>query len=529
MWWILVAVAAALGYWVLIRPHKYWLKKGVKQGNPAFIFGESWAKLTQKQSFPEMVEMVYNMHPNTRYSGFYQFLLPTLVLKDPELIKQITVKDFDHFVDHQPFIPEDSDPLWSSNLLALTGKRWREMRATLSPAFTSSKMKYMFSLISQSGEQFVNYFLKKNEDVITVEMKDIFTRFANDVIANTAFGVECDSLVDQKNEFFLMGKEATDFSSVWKNFKFFLYFLAPKLSELFKVKFFSEEVSNFFTNLIKTNIQSREKHGIVRPDMIHLLLEARKNRLRHEESHSIQDTGFATVEEHEFTKNAKKIERVLTDQDITSQALVFFFAGFETVSSLMSLMSYELALNPDVQDKLVQEVDDTLGTCNGKITYEGLFGMKYMDMVVSETLRKWPNTVITDRICTKPYTIEAKHPDEKPLHLEKNTTIWIPTFAIHRDPEYYPEPERFDPERFKDENKTDIKPYTYLPFGVGPRNCIGSRFALLETKILFFYILSHFRIVPVEKTPIPLVLCKKQFNLNAEKGFWLGLKRRCKI
>ena len=153
-------------------------------------------------------------------------------MKDPELIKQITVKDFDHFVDHQPFIPEDSDPLWSSNLLALTGKRWREMRATLSPAFTSSKMKYMFSLISQSGEQFVNYFLKKNEDVITVEMKDIFTRFANDVIANTALGVQCDSLVEPKNEFFVMGKKATDFSGFWKNLKFMLFFIAPKLSDV---------------------------------------------------------------------------------------------------------------------------------------------------------------------------------------------------------------------------------------------------------------------------------------------------------
>ncbi|KAJ3645265.1 hypothetical protein Zmor_022934 [Zophobas morio] len=530
MWWILAAVAAvASAYWFLIRPHKYWVKKGVKQGSPTFIFGDSWAQTMQKQSFSEMIEMIYNMCPNTRYSGFYQFLQPTLFLKDPELIKQITVKDFDHFVDHQRFIPEDSDPLWSNNLFALNGKRWREMRATLSPAFTSSKMKYMFSLISQSGEQFVNYFLKKNEDVITVEMKDVFTRFANDVIANTAFGVECDSLVDRQNEFYVMGKEATDFSSFWTNLKFILYFLTPTLSDLFKVRFFSEEVNKFFTSLVKTNIQSREKHGVVRPDMIHLLLEARKNGLKHEDSPSIQDTGFATVEEHEFTKNAKKSEREITDQDIASQALIFFFAGFDTVSSLMSLMSYELAVNPDVQDKLVQEVDDTLETCGGKISYEGLLGMKYLDMVVSESLRKWPNAISTDRICTKPYTIEPKNPDEKPLHLEKGTNIWIPTFAIHRDPEYYPEPGRFDPERFSDENKANIKPYTYLPFGTGPRNCIGSRFALLETKILFFYILSHFRIVPVQKTPIPLVLCKKQFNLNAEKGFWLGLKRRCKI
>ena len=86
----------------------------------------------------------------------------------------------------------------------------------------------------------------------------------------------------------------------------------------------------------------------------------------------------------------------------------------------MSLMSYELAVNPDVQDKLLLEVDEALGTCNDKITYEVLLGLKYMDMVVSESLRKWPNSVATDRVSTKPYTIEPKYPNEKPVHLEKN-------------------------------------------------------------------------------------------------------------
>ncbi|XP_063915542.1 cytochrome P450 9e2-like isoform X1 [Zophobas morio] len=530
MWWIVIAVAAfAVGYWLLVRPHKYWLEKGVKQGNPGFIFGDNWGNVMRKQSFADMVVMVYNMCPKTRYSGFYQFLVPTLVLKDPELIKQITVKDFDHFVDHRTFIPEDSDPLWGKNLFALTGKKWREMRTTLSPAFTSSKMKYMFTLISQSGEQFVKYFLKKDEDLITVEMKDTFTRFTNDVIANTAFGVECDSLGERKNEFYMMGKDATDFSGFWKSMKFFGYFLIPSIFKFFKVTLFSKQVADFFTSLVKSNIQSREKHGIVRPDMIHLLLEARKNGLKHEETEPIQDTGFATVAESEINKNPKNMKAEITDQDITSQALIFFFAGFDSVSALMCFMSYELALNPDVQKRLAEEIDETVEACKGKLTYEALLGMKYMDMVVSETLRKWPNAVAVDRVCTKPYTIEPKYPDESPVHLEKDAVVWLPIFALHRDPEHYPEPERFDPERFNDENKVNIKPYTYLPFGSGPRNCIGSRFALLETKTLFFYILSHFEIVPVGKTQIPLVLSKKQFNLTAENGFWLGLKRRTKV
>ncbi|RZC35461.1 p450 domain containing protein, partial [Asbolus verrucosus] len=424
MWWVLVAIAfIAIGYCILIRPHKYWVKRGVRQGTPVFVLGDNWGTVLRKQSFAEMVEMVYNMWPNARYSGFYQFLLPTLLLRDPELIKQVTVKDFDHFVDHRSFIPEDSDPLWGKNLFSLTGQRWREMRTTLSPAFTSSKMKYMFSLISQSGERFVNHFLKKNEDIITVEMKDTFTRFTNDVIANTAFGIECDSLGDRNNEFYLMGKEATDFSGLWKNLKFFGYFLMPKVYKLLKVKLFSSKVSDFFTRLVKTNIDSREKRGVVRPDMIHLLLEARKHGLKHEESQSVQDTGFATVEESEIGRNPKSAKVEITDQDITSQALIFFFAGFDSVSSLMCFMSYELGVNPDVQERLIKEVDETMEACNGKLTYEALLGMKYMDMVVSESLRKWPNGVATDRLCIKPYTIEAKNPDEKPLLLEKNTTV----------------------------------------------------------------------------------------------------------
>ncbi|XP_044253641.1 cytochrome P450 9e2-like isoform X2 [Tribolium madens] len=438
--------------------------------------------------------MVYNFAPNSRYCGMYQFTMPTLFVRDPDLIKQLAVKDFDYFLNHRTFIPEESDPLWGKNLFALNNQKWRDMRSTLSPAFTGSKMKFMFPLISETAESFIQYFLAKNEDVVTVEMKDAFTRFTNDVIANTAFGVKCESLKERENEFYLMGKEATNLKGFWKNMKLLVFFIFPEICKLCKIRFFSKSVANFFTNLIKVNIANREEFGIIRPDMIYLLMEARKNNLN----------------------------EPISDEDITAQALIFFFAGFDTVSSAMCFLSYELATNPDIQKKLLQEIDSV----NGKPTYEVLMNLKYLDMVVSETLRKWPISVAADRICNKPYTIEPKLPNEKPLHLEKNLPLWIPIYALHRDPNYFPDPNRFDPERFSDENKVNIKPYTYLPFGVGPRNCIGSRFALLEFKLIFFYILSQFEIIPIQKTQIPLKLDKTQFALTAENGFWLGLKRR---
>lgn len=143
---------------------------------------------------------------------------------------------------------------------------------------------------------------------------------------------------------------------------------------------------------------------------------------------------------------------------------------------------------------------------------------------ITEILRKWPVGASLDRICTKPYILQTGNSEQPTIELPKDSQIWIPVHGIHRDPDNYPDPEKFNPERFSDENKNDIKPYTYMPFGEGPRNCIGSRFALLETKVLLYKILSKFQIIPTKKTKIPLTL-SKDFAVKAEGGFWFGLKR----
>lgn len=143
----------------------------------------------------------------------------------------------------------------------------------------------------------------------------------------------------------------------------------------------------------------------------------------------------------------------------------------------------------------------------------------------TESLRKWPTAVAVDRECVKPYTIEPKLPGEKPVYIKEKGPIWIPIYGIHHDPKFYPVPEKFDPDRFSDENKRKINAYTYLPFGLGPRNCIGSRFALLEIKTVFFHLLHNFAIVPTNKSIIPVKLSAKGFSLTAEGGFWFGLKK----
>ncbi|KAG5895433.1 hypothetical protein JTB14_037592 [Gonioctena quinquepunctata] len=243
---IWAAALAALFYYFCVKPMYYWRNHGVAQTDPVWLFGENLGTILRKESFFDMIIRCYNQFPEAGYSGIYQFTQPQLMIRDPELLKQVTVKDFEHFTDHRSFIPEDVDPLWGKNLFALRGKRWRDMRPILSPSFTSSKMRSMFVLISDCAENFVQHFLKQDQDCIEMEMKDTFTRFTNDVIATTAFGVKVDSMAKPDNDFYVMGREATDFTGILKSLKFFGYLVIPRIFKILKVSFSSKAVNAFF-------------------------------------------------------------------------------------------------------------------------------------------------------------------------------------------------------------------------------------------------------------------------------------------
>lgn len=147
--------------------------------------------------------------------------------------------------------------------------------------------------------------------------------------------------------------------------------------------------------------------------------------------------------------------------------------GFDLVSNLLTTMAYELIANPEVQQKLYDEIKATHDMRQGKrLDYDTLQKMKYLDQVVTETLRKWPPASQLDRLCVKDYSYDD---GDLKFSMKKGTELMIPVYGIHHDPQYYPNPERFDPERFSDENKDHIVPGSFLPFGNGPRNCIGKQ------------------------------------------------------
>nr|XP_012230989.1 PREDICTED: cytochrome P450 9e2-like [Linepithema humile] len=480
--------------------YSYWNKKGVPylpDSWSSFIAG--WKLFMGRMSFVDYTNYIYNYFPDAKYVGISDFATPGILLRDPELIKDVMVKDFEHFPDHRSFVTEEVDPLFGKNVFSLRGDRWKEMRNTLSPSFTASKMKFMFELISKCSSDFVDYLVEHPEICLAIEAKQAFRRYTNDVIATAAFGINVNSMKEQNNEFYTRGVEATTFSSgALALLKFTLLRFFPRLAKSIGVAFFPLATSKFFKKVVGETIEAREKHGIIRPDMIHLLMQARDK----ENSHK------------------------MTLDDIVSQAFIFFFAGFDTSATLMCFVAHELAVKSDIQDRLREEVEQHLSEEDDTISYESLSKMVYLDMVVSETLRKYPPVLILDRLCFKDYELPPSQPGYKGVTVKSNEVIMIPVYGLHHDPKYFPNPQNFDPERFSDENKDNIFPYTYLPFGHGPRKCIGNRFALMETKLLIAHLLRKFIIKTTEKTVEPVVFDKKEFSLKPVSGFWIGLEKR---
>jgi cytochrome P450 family 6 len=161
------------------------------------------------------------------------------------------------------------------------------------------------------------------------------------------------------------------------------------------------------------------------------------------------------------------LETDLEIEEICAQTFLFYIAGSETSSSLVAYTLYELTLNPELMQRAKTEISEVLARNNNEITFECLQEMKFLDFCIQETLRKYPGLPILNRVCTKDYVIPGSS-----YTIKEGTSVIISLLGQHRDPAYFPDPETYNPDRFSNEHPNFISD-AYIPFGVGPRNCIG--------------------------------------------------------
>lgn len=269
--------------------------------------------------------------------------------------------------------------------------------------------------------------------------------------------------------------------------KFFAAIGFPNLCRKLHVRIGPKEPTDFFLNTFLQTLEYRERNKIKRNDFVSLLL---------------------------------RLKDSFTPEELAAESFLVYIGGFETSSTLIIFTIYELALNHDIQEKLRDEIQMAVEENDGKLTYDSIFEAKYLEMVINESLRKYPPIPSLQRKCAKDFDIPGTN-----LRVPKGTSIELPVYALQHDDEYFPQPEKFDPERFSPENVKARDPFTYLPFGEGPRNCIGMRFGLMQSKVAIAKLLQNYELLTTDKTAIPIKFVPSSPFLTPDGGMWLKLKK----
>ncbi|KAH8415081.1 hypothetical protein KR215_002232, partial [Drosophila sulfurigaster] len=475
--------------------YTYWEQHGIPQLRPHFLFGHFF-KLNAIHTNDLLQETYDAFKGKCKVAGTYIFTRPIAVVTDLDLAKNILIKDFNNFVNRSDHpLPETvhRNPLLG-HLFNLHSEEWRGLRTKLSPTFTSGKIKYMFNTVTDVSQQLEDTFRSEVDSGGILDVNDLLGRYTVDVIASCAFGIKCNSLKDPQAEFRVMAREL--FSNSNRSIRWTLFRMNyVKLLSKLPSRSFGPQHLGFFVNIIRQTIEIRERDSIKRNDFMQLLIDLRK-------SEGCQG---------------------LSVEQLAAQVFIFFSAGFETSASNMSYALFELARNEDSQRKLRSEIQSVLQK-HGNLTYEAMMEMTYLDQVINETLRKYPALVSLTRVAAESYKFNDKLTN-KEIVLERGTKVYIPVNAIHNDPDIYPEPNKFNPERFETEAFQQRHPMAFLGFGDGPRNCIGLRFGRMQVKVGLVTLLSNFRFSPAPGEPTEVEIDTKTSIRRPLNGVKLRVER----
>ena len=508
--WVLVASLVVYFYTKYVSTINYWSSRGVAGPKPKFASGNFHEFL----SAPFRDVFLKWTKEYGRFFGIWDANRPIIVTTDPELIKEVFIKNGHIFTDRRPM---SGDRLNRMHLFAKRGDDWKSDRRIMSPSFTSGKMKAMFSLMFECYKKLEEELNRVSEANKEVDSKILFSKLTSTVIARCAFATVIDPYTDENDPLL---KNLHGLFKVNKFRMIMLRFLPAWVKNIIGAST-NPEASNYVRQVCRVIVKQRKDNvnsgNQDFSDLIQLLIDAGKEMIKddttpdHESHHGMENDPDAVKSMDTVINNNSSGKKTLSDDEIIANVVLFFLAGFETTSTLLHYASFVLTTQPQVQEKLYQELKAAYDKNNGHFDYETLTSHPYLDSFICETLRVYPPANAIERMLRDDYKLSNG------FQLNKNDLVFVPLYTLHHDPEFYEKPEKFDIERFLPENRGKIAPCTYLPFGTGPRNCIGMRFALLEAKMALANMMMKFKFVATSKTtseldfkPMAVVLTTKE-------------------
>uniref|UniRef100_A0A8C2IU22 unspecific monooxygenase n=1 Tax=Cyprinus carpio TaxID=7962 RepID=A0A8C2IU22_CYPCA len=478
--WTLVLLVLTLLYIYGVWPHGFFKKLGIPGPRPWPFFGTLLSYTKGLCNFDMECAKKYG-----KVWGIYDGRLPILMVTDLEMIKVIMVKEcYSNFINRRCYYGNSETKRttglagpFADGIIMVQDERWKRMRSTLSPYFTSGRLKEIFPIAVTHADRFIKNMQKKDHEQ-PVKVKEVVGPYSLDVVTSSSFSVDIDSINNADDPFVTNVKKFIQFNMF--NPLFLLILLFPSIAIILKkmgVTLFSKSAMDFFYSAVKKIKDEHNKESDGRVDFLQLMLQ-----------NQIPGDHFGDTDEQPA--------KGLTDHEILSQSFIFILGGYETTSTTLTFLLYNLATNPDCLEKLVEEIDTNFPP-DTPITYDALMKMDYLEMAINESMRLLPTAPRLERSSKKTVEING-------VTIPKDTLVGIPTYVLCRDPQLWESPDEFRPERFSPESKSVINQYAFLPFGLGPRNCIGMRFALMIMKILVVKLLQNFSVETCKETQIPL-------------------------
>lgn len=510
-WVVFLVTAFVLLYLYITRNRNYWAKQDVPHENLSLLIRPLIKVLTK----PICLADQERCRKYGRLFGYFEGTKPALMVAEPELVKQVLVKDFNLLPNRLEM--NFADPILNNMMVFARLDRWRRIRPASSPAFTMGKLRKMHVLIQDCVKIACEHLSAAAEEARDDDMKRFYGHYALDVIARCAFGTQLDSQANATNQFVTASEKAfkMDFSPTQ-----IISMLFPGLLESLNISVKTTMRYNYFRELFQQIMDERNKNNRRIEDFLQLMIEAKQGRFTTAAASSLDAESKLFDMGSEAKSEAKSLSNALTEDEALAQCLVFFLAGQDTTSSTLAGAIYYLALNSEVQEKLRREADECFQIHGPEPSLDVVSKLKYLHCVVSEALRMLPAVPRTQRIASQDYVLA-----DTGIRIPKGSSVVVPIYAMHHDPEVFAEPEQFNPDRFNDGNVESIRPYTYLPFGAGPRNCIGMRLALQSIKLCLLHSVHVVQFVPTKKTKVPLQIKQSLGTLRIE-GAFVGIRKR---
>ncbi|XP_019381526.1 PREDICTED: cytochrome P450 4V2-like isoform X1 [Gavialis gangeticus] len=394
-------------------------------------------------------------------------------------------------------------PWLGTGLLTSTGDKWRTRRKMITPTFHFTILTDFLEVMNEQANILVEKF-KKHVDKEPFDCFLDITLCALDIICETAMGKNIGAQNNKDSEYVRAVYKMTDLIHqrqktpwFWPDFLYALLQEGKQSNRTLKI------LHSFTDKVIVEKANEMKNHQGNKGDFVDSCKSSESKKRR----------AFLDMLLNATDDEGNKLSYL----DIREEVDTFMFEGHDTTAAGLNLSIYLLASYPEVQKKVHRELDEVFGDSDRPATTEDLKELRYLECVIKETLRLFPSVPFFARTLNQDCSIRG-------FEIPKGTNAVIFPYALHRDPNVFPDPEEFRPERFFLENSSGRHPYAYVPFSAGPRNCIGQRFALMEEKAVLAILLRHFWLETNQKRE-ELVLAG-DLILRPNNGIWIQVKRR---